>query len=1288
MTEQFRSVLDAFVRGDLQWVDLDAALRSVLTQHPEAAPELLTLLHARYRAGQMPDEVFSALDARLSSISVARRGQVDDKTRVRTEPAGVEADDGTRLPESRPTDTLVAPVSRPPAGDGLSTGPTSPSGAPSGTGASWGDSAQWANGPSEPPRVGMTLKNRFVLESVLGRGGMGVVFKARDQRKEEAQDRNPYVAVKVLNEEFKRHPESLKALQRESRKAQNLAHPNIVTVYDFDRDGDTVYMTMEYLDGEPLDRFIKRDNPRGMPLKEVLPVIDGIGRALAYAHQKGVVHSDFKPGNVFLTRDGGVKVFDFGIAQATKQAGTSAGDQTLFDAGTLGALTPSYASVEMLEGGEPDPRDDIYALACVTYQLLTGRHPFDRRPATEARDAKLSPRPVAGLSRRAWRALLQGLAFDRTARCPDVESFLAGLRPVKRSRIAVIGGSVAVLAMGILIASVLPGYLQQRRIAETVSKIDQGDAAQIAAALKTVKTLGPQARASVIQQVRNRILAYYHQEVDQLFSPAKGRYNYPSAERVLKQAHDLFPDSAQVQDLANRTLSARNQLLNSLNARFNKALSAGHLLPRPDKDDIADILDTVAQLDPTDQMLVDPRLAIAYAQQAAQAAATKNSSEALALVDAGLGRFPANTSLINLQDKVRRQLHFQQVQGQIDHTETKIRAVLDQLRTVSDIGRLRKSVLELSVLYPEDPLLNRVQSSLQSLIGHVFAGLVAKQDWHQARQLLANTGDLLDIDFTRGLVRQLPSAEQPSAQRAQTQVRQAEAQVTTLVAKPVFTRDWRAGLEHNMRSLAGLLASPNSWFAQTRRQIAEIYLQRVRELSNAQRFDEATEMLRAGEQFAALSTFEQMRTTLALAKTKMEAQAREEQRQAQVASQKQTFLIEATANDIAGARRTLTVLQKELSANDPFLVQAAPRALGEAYLRMAKQQAAEHHYSDAVALIRAGKKEAPKLTKLDDVLKRYRPEAEMEGIEKSLHSGTPQALVALKERLHEFRAAHPKEYARDSSLLPDIAVRRVLNLAKSNTALAGELLAVDRELFPGNQELMAIRFTASAPAEPAQQTSMAPAGRPCSPNLAGYGRSIRGTCYDQIGPGERGPALAVIPAGDGIATPYAITKYEISVGEYDQYCTLSKRCKGLPGESKDLPATDISYKSAQAYAAWLSVRTGFRYAIPTNRQWTHAAKADGDESIGDYNCRVHIDGKLIKGFGLIDVKTGQANRWGLVNYVGNAQEWVQSNKGLEVRGGSYQDSLSQCSVALTRPSSGKPNKATGFRLMRALQPLH
>lgn len=1305
--ERFLEALDAYARGEISQEELAAAARSVLAQQPGAAPDLLGLLQARHGIGQVPDVVLAALRETMSGHMASDRGVTDDRTRMRSSPADPSAEDRTRL-AGRPPEgdaTVVAarrdsdgaapagtsgsvsrPATAPPPDDAATTASTAA------TGSTWGDPAQWAEGPSEAPRPGMTIKQRFVLESVVGRGGMGVVFKARDLRKEEAQDRNPYVAIKVLNEEFKRHPDALKALQRESRKAQNLAHPNIVNVFDFDRDGATVYMTMEYLDGEPLDRVIKRQWPRGMPAQEALGIIEGMGQALAYAHRKGVVHSDFKPGNVFLTTDGTVKVFDFGIAQAAKHTGVDPGEQTLFDAGTLGALTPSYASVEMLEGADPDPRDDIYALACVAYQLYTGRHPFDKLPATDARAKKLVPAPVPGLKRRQWRALLQGLAFERAARSPDVETFLAGFRVTKRSRAALIGGAATVLVAGALIAVLLPGYLQQRRVAQVVAQIEHGNTAQIAAALQEARDFSVQVRASVMQQARRPILAYYRAQVDRHFDPAKGNYDYPGAARLLAQARTAYPDSAGVQDLSDRALSARNKLLNTLNGRLNAALHAGHLLPRPDKDDVFDILNTVAQVKPKDAMLADPRLTIAYVQRAERAAGTKDYGRALKLVDAGLKRFPDNTRLSGLQGKFRDELRFLRVQGKVKALEARIRPVLARARSPADIARLRSSVLALGALYPDDPLLARVQSDVQRVVGRDVDEAITRKRWRHARTLLADDAPLLSLDFTRAKMRRLyagagAGAAHAWAQQAQSRVTQGKAQVAALLANPDFSASWQAGIQREMRTLAVLLPPGDSWFLQTRRRIAQFYLQRAQRLGTAQRFAEAGTLLERGQRFALLPAFKQARANLAQAKAKMQAQVQEEQRQARIAAQKQTVLTQVAANDVAGAQRTLAALRRELPAGDPFLRHTVPAAFGAAYLRLARQEAGQHHYVKALTMVKDGLKEAPSLAGLKSALKDYGPQAELEAIETTLRSGGPKALTGLGPRLRKYGAAQPKAYRALAPRLAGIAARRILNVAQSNATLAGALLASARDLFPGNQELNAIRLAtpSSAASASARTVSMAPAGRSCSADLAGYGRSPRGTCFDELGGGKRGPLLVVIPPGDGIAAPYAITKYEISVGNYDVYCKLSRRCKVITGRSVNLPLTNVSYATAKAYAAWLSAHTGYRYAIPSNRQWTHAAEATGGGSPGNYNCQVRIGGKLIKGFGLVDVQIGQPNSWGLVNYVGNAQEWVRDRKGLEVRGGSYLDRLSQCGIGLTEPSNGSPNPATGFRLVRSLR---
>lgn len=297
---------------------------------------------------------------------------------------------------------------------------------------------------SVPLTVGSVIKDRFVIKEVIGCGGMGTVFRATDLRRQEAQDEAPDVAIKVLNEEFRENPELFIALQRETKKTQQLAHPNIVTVYDFDRDGTNVFMVMEILEGQSLRQYIREQTPDGLPFKKAWPVIKGLALALAYAHKRNIIHSDFKPGNVFITKTGDVKVLDFGIACAA--ARTDAGhDKTVFNARDLGALTPEYASLEMFENQPPDPRDDIYALGCVAYELLTGKHPFGKIEAPKACEVNLQPPAIPGLKRRQWNALTHALAFRKEQRTPSVYQFINEIEP--RSIVPKIMAGITALAL-------------------------------------------------------------------------------------------------------------------------------------------------------------------------------------------------------------------------------------------------------------------------------------------------------------------------------------------------------------------------------------------------------------------------------------------------------------------------------------------------------------------------------------------------------------------------------------------------------------------------------------------------------------------------------------------------------------------------------------------------------------------------------------------------------------------------------------------------------------------------
>lgn len=381
LTQAIRS----FQNGGLSHHEFFAQVDRVLASDQGNSAHLLELLDDEHTRVQLPPDVFAELQRRVEHVTASRNGMTANDPSVSTNP-----DDRRITTRSGSSATMYGP---PPAEEYRMKG------------------------------VGDTLNGRFVLEECIGFGGMGTVYKALDLRKLEASDRNPYVAIKVLNVQFRGHPKSLIALQREAKKAQTLAHQNIVAVYDFDRDGATVYLTMEYLSGKPLSRTLRTPGFSGLPFPEVMRIVNGMGKALAYAHERGFVHCDFKPANVILTDSGQVKVIDFGIARVFQKPDEDV-EATVFDPGSLGALTPAYASPEMLEHLVPDPRDDIYALGCITYELLTGRHPFDRQAATQARHAGMKPARPKGLGYLQWRALRNALSFDRKTRTPTVARFL------------------------------------------------------------------------------------------------------------------------------------------------------------------------------------------------------------------------------------------------------------------------------------------------------------------------------------------------------------------------------------------------------------------------------------------------------------------------------------------------------------------------------------------------------------------------------------------------------------------------------------------------------------------------------------------------------------------------------------------------------------------------------------------------------------------------------------------------------------------------------------------------
>jgi formylglycine-generating enzyme required for sulfatase activity/serine/threonine protein kinase len=315
---------------------------------------------------------------------------------------------------------------------------------------------------------GRLLLERYQLTDLIGEGGMSRVYRATDLLADPGSPERS-IAVKVLLRPLKGDATDIAALQHETSALRALSHPNIIRMYGCDRDDTVVFLTMEYLEGVSLYRKLHGSGAtpateRGLGAGEAHGIVNAIAEALEYAHQHGVVHGDVKPGNVIVTADGTVKVIDFGIAasigrpmrifEQREQRGAS-------------ALTPRYASPQLLARQAPTPADDVYALACVAYELLSGVHPFDDGNGGQTLASPPPGRP--GLSSSQYGAIVRGLEFERRNRTATARQFISEFdKPAQRA-----GYRAPLIAMGIglgALAILFVGWVSMRP-AKEVAKV-------------------------------------------------------------------------------------------------------------------------------------------------------------------------------------------------------------------------------------------------------------------------------------------------------------------------------------------------------------------------------------------------------------------------------------------------------------------------------------------------------------------------------------------------------------------------------------------------------------------------------------------------------------------------------------------------------------------------------------------------------------------------------------------------------------------------------------------------
>ena len=1274
---------------------------------------------------------------------------------------------------------------------------------------------------------GSIIKHRFQLEKVLGIGGMGKVYKALDLLKAEAKDKKPHVAIKLLNDDFKDHPEAFISLQRESSRQQKLAHPNIATIYDFDRVGGPntpVYITMELMEGMELKDFIKKKvRPKGgLDFDETFDIIKQLGAGLIYAHDRNLVHSDFKPGNAFMCDDGTVKTLDFGIARAVKNPVTGEAEKTLFDPGKLGALTPAYASLEMLEGEEPDTRDDIYALGCTAYELLTTKHPFNKLPANKAKENNLVPPYIKKLNKKQNRALRRSIAFKREDRSPNVAHFLEEFegKATWYKNPFVIAAAVLLIISLMLFAPAMD-YLHQQKLEGMIAdlSVEQISSQEIATKLDEILLLEPADQSTVTSddKAKESIQNYFSDKVAGLIDTSGQSYNFPVADDVLNEIALFYPDSIFLQEQTALVSAGRKQIIGELNTDYIAALKDPTLV-----DNTKNILNKIRNIDPTHPLLDDPRPSNAYRIFALDKFNEGDFDASLELVRSGLA---ISKNSPRLQDLELRIINAQKVA----QLESEIQSIENQLVSLEDYKTQERAIVELSTLKPDSNVISSLSTSFKPLIDSQLATMLNTGTREEAITFASEYGDLMNGLQLNKQLTEVKLAHLDGAARKEAVAELVNADVNNIEAAlaevKVGDAQWETELLKNLQELETLVDEDNSIEGNLilfRSTIADLYVAKANETLVTDRFDAADSLVDVGERLApGFSELSDMRRTIANAREDSERIAR-------VEASKADFITYTDADNINDALNVYEQLKQDLPEIDDFISFQAPQMLADSYGRIAQKTAETKDFKTAYSFVTKGLELDPTNATLDVLKIEYQAEANIIELTELFETGTSFP-NNIRLKISQIETTNPARYAEFSKASAKILADRISDLRSTNENAAAGLAQTASILFPADATLAALRSELQIQPWPglaeaqkalksgnltlatelkneaesefstypdyakfseildkriealnaeynayiedkiaagenyddlrvskrlfqrlknkwidnpdydeeekalnrliakhkpstkkfltAESSSLediaaanTPSGTPtaatgasgtrkativdtswepitsdseCTGRLAGYGKRAKAVCFDMIHSKARGPLMVVVPDGDGMDSPFAISKYEISISDWSKYCILSGTCQPIKDKAvKNDPITEISLQQVEEYVAWLSERTGKTYRLPTNDEWEYAANAAGKQPKKDYNCQVKVQEKLIKGTGVVSVKSGKSNGWGLKNYVGNVQEWVLNDGSTIARGGAYTDPHAKCEIALARDHNGNADDITGFRLIR------
>ena len=422
-----------------------------------------------------------------------------------------------------------------------------------------------------------TLNDRYRIEALIASGGTSDVYRAVDLQLEQAGAADCRVALKILKPDMVKQEGMPGILARETAKTRSLSHPNIVRVQDLQKDGDTCFMVMELLEGEPLTRMIQRSRPNGLKWKGVKGIVKQILSALKYAHENNVIHADLKPSNIFFTRKGQIKLLDFGVSQVLNDPLQMDYLNPAQDETSVYGYTPAYTLPELCTDKNPSAKGDIYALTCIIYELLSSKHPFNRSsPSKEQRQSSMPGKP-GNMPWKTWVAMKRLLRGDDNVL--SVRDLEQAIKPVPWKTATHTMITAAAIAAGVAVWQT--GSADSAKADLAIQKLEQEK--QHTAALQELPPerllehladISQFERAGLLKLNQNALVSHFLTRIENALEPNErnGLPDIMKALSVISRAAALFPRDAELLRIKHRIEGRQTALQDAIAEEIQSTL--------------------------------------------------------------------------------------------------------------------------------------------------------------------------------------------------------------------------------------------------------------------------------------------------------------------------------------------------------------------------------------------------------------------------------------------------------------------------------------------------------------------------------------------------------------------------------------------------------------------------------------------------------------------------------------------------------------------------------------------